>query len=153
MDRLRPLWDFDDLDLSERRFTEQLEREVDSTGRAEVLTQLARVEGLRGAFDRCGELLDEAARVGAGRPLVDVRVPLERGRMLRSSGDPTAAYPFFVTAFERAAAAGEYYLAADAAHMAALAAPDDVGFRDLDDRAGSSSASGSKRRPTGADRS
>ena len=75
------------------------------------------------------DLLDEAARAGAGRALVDVRVPLERGRMLRSSGDPTAAYPFFVTAFERAAAAGEYYLAADAAHMAALAAPDDVGFR------------------------
>lgn len=129
MDRLRPLWDFGDLDLSERRFTEQLDREVDGAGRAAVLTQLARVEGLRGAFDRCGDLLDEAARVGAGRALVDVRVALERGRMLRSSGDPTAAYPLFVTAFERAAAAGEHYLAADAAHMAALAAPDDEGFR------------------------
>jgi tetratricopeptide (TPR) repeat protein len=129
VDRLRPLWDFDDLDLSERRFTEQREHEVDGTGRAEVLTQLARVEGLRGAFGRCSDLLDEAARVGAGRPLVDVRLALERGRMLRSSGDPTAAYPVFVTAFEHAADAGEHYLAADAAHMAALAAPDDEGFR------------------------
>ena len=82
MDRLRPLWDFDDLDLSERRLTEQLDREADNTGRAEVLTQLARVEGLRGAFDRCGDLLDEAARLGAGRAIVDVRVALERGRML-----------------------------------------------------------------------
>ena len=100
VDRLRPLWDFDDLDLSERRFTEQLDREVDDAGRAEVLTQLARVEGLRGAYDRCGDLLDEAARVGAGQAVVDVRVALERGRMLRSSGDPTAAYPLFVTAFE-----------------------------------------------------
>jgi tetratricopeptide (TPR) repeat protein len=129
VDRLRPLWDFGDLDLSERRFTEQLDREVDDAGRAEVLTQLARVEGLRGAFDRCGDLLDEAARVGAGQALVEVRVALERGRMLRSSGDPTAAYPLFVTAFELAAAAGEHYLAADAAHMAALAASDDDGFR------------------------
>ena len=60
MDRLRPLWDFDDLDLSERRFTEQLDREADSGGRAEVLTQLARIEGLRGAFDRCGDLLGKA---------------------------------------------------------------------------------------------
>ena len=42
---------------------------------------------------------------------------------------PTAGYPLFVTAFERAVAGGEYYLAADAAHMAALAAPDDEGFR------------------------
>lgn len=129
MDRLRPLWDFDDLDLSERRLTEQLDREADNAGRAEVLTQLARVEGLRGAFDRCGDLLDEAARLGAGRAIVDVRVALERGRMLRSSGDRTAAYPVFVTAFERAVPAGEHYLAGDAAHMAALAAPDDEGFR------------------------
>lgn len=128
MDRLRPLWDFDDLDLSERRFTEQLDRE-DDAGRAEVLTQLARVEGLRGAFDRCGDLLDEAARIGAGRAIVDVRVALERGRMLRSSGDPAAAYPLFVTAFELAVPAGEHFLAGDAAHMAALAAPDDEGLR------------------------
>ena len=52
MDRLRPLWDFDDLDLTEQRFTEQLDREADDGGRAEVLTQLARVEGLRDEFDR-----------------------------------------------------------------------------------------------------
>ena len=129
MDRLRPLWDFGDLELSERRFEEQLDREVDDVGRAEVLTQLARVEGLRGAFDCCGDLLDEAARTGAGQAVVEVRVALERGRMLRSSGDPTAAYPLFVSAFESAEAAGEHYLAGDAAHMAALAAPDDEGFR------------------------
>jgi tetratricopeptide (TPR) repeat protein len=129
VDRLRPLWDFDDLDLSERRLTEQLDREPDDEGRAEVLTQLARVRGLRGEFGRCGDLLDEAERAGAGRAVVEVRVPLERGRMLRSSGDLSAAYPLFVTAFERATAAGEHYLGADAAHMAALAAPDDDGFR------------------------
>jgi tetratricopeptide (TPR) repeat protein len=129
VDRLRPLWDFDDLDLSERRLTEQLDREADDEGRAEVLTQLARVEGLRGEFDRCGDLLDEAERVGAGRAVVDVRLLLERGRMLRSSGDPAAAYPLFVCAFEQAAAAGEYWFAGDAAHMAALAAADDDGLR------------------------
>ena len=103
-DRLRQLWDFGDLDLSERRFREQLDRESDNVGRAEVLTQLARVEGLRGALDRCGELLDKAAQLGGQSGLVDVRVSLERGRMLRSSGDPAAAYPVFVTAFELATA-------------------------------------------------
>ncbi len=127
-DRLRPLWDFDDLDLSERRFTEQLDREADGAGRAEVFTQLARIEGLRGAFDRCAEFLDEAERSGGGAPVVDVRLALERGRLLRSSGDPAAAYPLFVAAFEHAIGAGEYYLAGDAAHMAALAAADDEGF-------------------------
>ena len=129
MDRLRALWDFDDLDLSERRLTEQLDREADDAGRAEVLTQLARVEGLRGAFDRCGELLDEAGRVGAGSAVVGVRLALERGRLLRSSGEPAGAYPLFVNAFEHADAAAEHYLAGDAAHMAALAAADDEGFR------------------------
>ena len=49
-DRLRPLWDFDDLDGSERRFDAQLQSETSDAGRAEVLTQLARVQGLRGNF-------------------------------------------------------------------------------------------------------
>jgi len=129
-DRLRPLWDFDDLDLSERRLTEQLDREADGAGRAEVLTQLARVAGLREDFDRSGDLLEEATLAGAGSTLVEIRVLLERGRMLRSGGDPAGAYPMFAAAFERAVAAGEHVLAADAAHMAALAAPDDAGFRD-----------------------
>ncbi len=51
-DRLRALWDFDDLDTSERRLREQLAREADDAGDAEVLTQLARVEGLRGDVER-----------------------------------------------------------------------------------------------------
>ena len=127
--RFEAFWDFDDLDLSERRFSEQLDREVDDAGRAEVLTQLARVQGLRGAFDRCGELLEQAERLGDGSALVEIRVLLERGRMLRSSGDPAAGYPLFVRAFERGDGAGEYFLAADAAHMAALAAADVDGFR------------------------
>ena len=112
MDRLRPLWDFDDLDLSERRFTEQLEREADDAGRAEVLTQLARVEGLRDAFERCGDLLDEAERVGGGEPSWTCAWPSSAaGCCVRAATRP-AAYPLFVSAFERGTAAGEYYLAA-----------------------------------------
>ena len=59
-DRLRPLWDFDDLDATERRFREQLELEESDAGRAEVMTQLARVAGLRGDFEEGDRLLDEA---------------------------------------------------------------------------------------------
>jgi tetratricopeptide (TPR) repeat protein len=114
MDRLRPLWDFSDLDATEARFREQLERERDDAGRAEVLTQLARVEGLRGDFDACARLLD---RAGAA----PVRVDLERGRMLRTSGDSVAALPLFESAFARAVEERQAYLAGDAAHMAALA--------------------------------
>ena len=45
-DRLRPLWDFDDLEASRERFLAQLAEETPDASRAEVLTQLARVESL-----------------------------------------------------------------------------------------------------------
>ena len=123
-DRLRPLWDFDDLDASEQRFRAQLEHETSSWGRAEVLTQLARVEGLRGNFENCGQLLDTAEPLAGPSAAANVRLELERGRMYRSSGDPKAAFPLFESAFARAVEADEHYLAGDAAHMCAISVDD-----------------------------
>lgn len=111
-DQLRPYWDFDDLDGTEARF---------GTLQAEIQTQLARVAGLRDDFETGDRLLDEVADPS---PRVRVRVDLERGRLRRSSGDNVAALPLFERAFETAVGAGEDWLAGDAAHMAALAAPD-----------------------------
>jgi len=119
-DHLRPLWDFDDLDASERRLRTQLDQETTDVGRAEVLTQLARVQGLRDDFDGCETLLQEAEPL-AGDGVARVRVDLERGRKLRSSGDGAAAAPLFEAAFTRACNLGEYFLAGDAAHMVAIA--------------------------------
>ena len=115
-DRLRPLWDFDDFDASEARFRAQLEEETTDAGRAEVLTQLARVEGLRDEFERCDELLDEAEALGG----VTARLLLERGRRERSSGRDGAGLAEFLQAFELAQASGEDVLAVDAVHMLAL---------------------------------
>ena len=115
-DRLRPLWDFDDLDASEGRFRAQLDQEKTDAGRAEVLSQLARVEGLRGRFEQCDALLDEAEALGGA----DARVLLERGRRERSSGRPGVGRLLFEQAFEQARAAGEDTLAVDAAHMVAI---------------------------------
>jgi tetratricopeptide (TPR) repeat protein len=115
-DPLRPLWDFDDLDATEARF---------QALRAEALTQLARVQGLREDYDAGDRLLDEVAEED---PRVRIRVDLERGRLRRSSGDEDAALPLFERAFAAAVEAEEDWLAADAAHMAALAAPDRDGF-------------------------
>jgi tetratricopeptide (TPR) repeat protein len=123
-DRLRPLWDFDDLDASETRFREQLGREESDAGRAEVLTQLARVQGLRGDFKECARLLDEAEPLAGSSEVARIRLELERGRMHRSSGDPEAALPLFQSAFERTLEAGEHYFAGDAAHMCAIAVSD-----------------------------
>lgn len=125
-DRLRPLWDFDDLDGSEGRLRAQLEREESDSGRAEVLTQLARVRGLRGDFDGCEELLQRADALAGDEPVARVRIDLERGRKLRSSGEPAASVPLFETAFELARGSGEHFLAGDAAHMVAIADPDNM---------------------------
>jgi tetratricopeptide (TPR) repeat protein len=115
-DRLRPLWDFDDLDASEARFRAQLEQETTDPGRAEVMTQLARVESLRGDYEQCDALLDEAEAFGGA----EARVLLERGRRARSSGQPGAGLAEFERAFELARASGEDVLAVDAAHMIAI---------------------------------
>jgi tetratricopeptide (TPR) repeat protein len=120
-DRLRSLWDFHDLDATEDRFSAQLGRETSRAGRAEVLTQLARVQGLRGDFDACARLLAEAEPLAGTDAAANVRVELERGRMHRSTGDIDAALPLFQRAWEQACESGEYYLAGDAAHMCALA--------------------------------
>lgn len=120
-DRLRRLWDFDDLEASEQRLREQLDAEQTDSGRAEVLTQLARVQSLSGEFDACEELVQEAESLAGDSAIAKVRIDLERGRKLRSSGDAAASVPFFESAFTRAVEKRLYYLAGDAAHMVAIA--------------------------------
>jgi tetratricopeptide (TPR) repeat protein len=126
-DRLRPVWDFADLDGTERRFLTLMEDESES-GRAEILTQLARVEGLRGAFAAADALLDDAGALAGSTPVVATRVLLERGRVRRSSGEVEKSLPLFESALAAAEAEGAWFIAADAAHMAAIAAPDRDGM-------------------------
>jgi tetratricopeptide (TPR) repeat protein len=122
-DDLRPLWDFGDLDASEERFRVALAKAASDERRAELLTQLARVEGLRGDFAAGERLVEEAEALAGPSAVGRARVDLERGRLRRSSGDPAAALPLFESSFGTALEAGRYFVAADAAHMAALAAP------------------------------
>ena len=126
-DRLRQLWDFDDLEASEQRFREQLAREDSDAGRAEVLTQIARIHGLRGDFDAGDDVLGEATLLAGASAAARARIDLERGRLRRSGGDRESALPLFESAFAVALEAEQDYVAADAAHMAALAA-DGSGF-------------------------
>ncbi|MGZ8794672.1 MAG: tetratricopeptide repeat protein [Gaiellaceae bacterium] len=125
VDRLRPLWDFYDLDATEQRLRVQLDAELEDPGRSEVLTQLARVDGLRDDFGACDRLLEQAEALAGSSAIAKVRIDLERGRKLRSSGDPEGALPLFEAAFARACEIGEHYVAGDAAHMCALAVSDD----------------------------
>jgi tetratricopeptide (TPR) repeat protein len=123
-DRLRPTWDFNDLEVSRQRFRELLESEESDVGRAEVLTQLARVEGLEDRFEDGDRLLDEAAALAGEEPVVRARIDLERGRLRRSAGDPEAALPLFEASFETALGIPHEFITVDAVHMAAIAAPD-----------------------------
>ena len=120
-DRLRPLWDFTNLDASEARLRAKLREETTDPGRAEVLTQLARIEGLHSRFDGANALLAEADALAGASAIARARVLLERGRVLRLAGDLPASLPLFEEAFETALLAGQDFIAADATHMAALA--------------------------------
>ncbi|MDM7856319.1 tetratricopeptide repeat protein [Cellulomonas alba] len=113
----RPLWDFSDPVASEARFRAAVDAATSAGDAAVLRTQVARALGLQSRYD---EALAELDAVAADEPEVRVRVLLERGRVLRSSGDEDAARPVFRAAAEAADAAGLDALAVDAMHMVAL---------------------------------
>ena len=117
------LWDFDNPELSEQRFREAMTDErYDADERAELATQLGRAIGLQGRFEEADALLD--AIDGEDEPNIGVRIVLERGRLLNSSGHPAMAVPLFEQAAELGDHLGEEFLAVDALHMLAIADAD-----------------------------
>ncbi|SKC01797.1 hypothetical protein SAMN05660473_03650 [Arthrobacter sp. 49Tsu3.1M3] len=116
---LDQLWNFDDPAGSEARFrAAAADERYDTDERAELTTQLGRAIGLQGRYEEADALLDA---VDADEPTVAVRVLLERGRVLNSSGHPEMAVPLFEQAAELADHLGEEFLAVDALHMLAIA--------------------------------
>lgn len=117
---LDQLWDFDDPQASEQRFLTARREAATATHEAELASQQARALGLQGRFEEAAGLLDS---VTVEAPVVGVRLLLERGRLLNSSGRPADAVPLFQQAAERAEAEGLPFLAIDALHMVAIADP------------------------------
>jgi tetratricopeptide (TPR) repeat protein len=120
------LWAWDDPAESERRFGALLapaRSTRDACYLGQLLTQLARTQGLQGRFEEAHRTLDEAQQVSAGDPLVRVRYLLERGRVFNSSGRPDEARPLFLEALRLAAERSEEFYAADAAHMLGIVGP------------------------------
>lgn len=115
-----PLWDFDDPVASETRLRAAAGA-CDEADRPAWLTQVARAVGLQGRYDEGHALLDSLPSAGAD-PELAVRTALERGRLLRSGGDPEGARPCFDDATRAARAAGLDALLVDALHMVALVA-------------------------------
>ena len=73
------LWDFDDPAASERRFRRAASA-TQGPDRLVPLTQLARALGLQERYDEAHAVLDG---LSAAQPEEEVRVTLERGRLLR----------------------------------------------------------------------
>ena len=112
------LWDFDDPVASEERFRAAAVGD-DS---AVMLSQVARALGLQERYDEAHAVLDEVAANPRSSAEVQVRLHLERGRLLRSAGDTGAAETEFDVAAVRARSAGLEALHIDALHMQALVA-------------------------------
>ncbi|HJW00246.1 MAG TPA: hypothetical protein VJ617_14240 [Arthrobacter sp.] len=120
------LWKQKDPKLSEERFRDAAaDPAYDADEKAELATQLGRAIGLQGRYEEADALLDS---VDGDEPTVGVRILLERGRVLNSSGHAAMAVPLFEQAAELSDHLGEEYLAVDALHMLAIADPTHAGL-------------------------
>ncbi len=117
----RPLWDFDDPATSGERFLDAAEL-ADEPDRTSWLTQYVRALGLQEKYDEATKVLD---RLHSDAPEAATYLALERGRVLRSSGQVEESRPHFESAAALAGAAGLEALHVDALHMVALVAPED----------------------------
>ncbi len=118
------LWDYEHPDETEKRFRELLpaaEQSGDASYHAQLLTQLARTQGLQRKFDEAHQILDTVEKMLTDDlKIARVRYLLERGRAFNSAKHPDEAKPLFVQAWELAQEAGDDGYAVDAAHMIAI---------------------------------
>jgi tetratricopeptide (TPR) repeat protein len=121
------LWDYNQPEESEKRFRQALAAATVHTPiYGELLTQIARAQGLQRKFAEAHQTLDEAqALLGDQPPRNWLRYLLERGRVFNSSKQPAQARPLFLEAWEQARDAGEDFYAVDAAHMLGIVEPPD----------------------------
>lgn len=117
---LDDLWDYHDLAKSETSFRELLAKEPEH--RAEILTQIARAQGLQGEFDKAHTTLDEVEHLPTDER-IKVRYLLERGRVYNSAKQKEEARKLFLEAYELARSIGVDFYAIDAAHMMAIVEP------------------------------
>lgn len=121
------LWDFADPEASEARLRAAATDPANAAVRPILETQVARAMGLGGQFDEGQAVLDEVSseQAHALHPELAVRILLERGRILTSSGAADAARQLFESAYDLASRSGFEHLAIDALHMVAIISPAD----------------------------
>jgi tetratricopeptide (TPR) repeat protein len=127
------LWDFARPAESEAAFRALLpeaQAQAQASGNLsyylELLTQIARTQGLQRDFAAAHATLDQVeALLTDDLCRARVRYLLERGRVFNSAGQLQEARPLFEGAWEIARACHEDVYAIDAAHMVAIVAPPD----------------------------
>jgi tetratricopeptide (TPR) repeat protein len=122
------LWNFSQPAETEQRFLELLpaaEQFGDRSYHAQLLTQIARAQGLQNRFDDAHATLDCVEKLLTDNPILPrIRYCLERGRVFNTSGQRLAALPFFQQAHDIALGDNQMRYAIDAIHMLAIADPD-----------------------------
>jgi len=118
------LWNYSDPHQTETRFREiLLQVPENNPAYLELLTQIARAQGLQQKYDRAHHTLDQVERrLGDYATRAKIRYYLERGRVLNSARQPDLARPLFEQALEIAKKLSEDFYAVDALHMLAIAA-------------------------------
>ena len=130
------LWDYSHPEQTETKFLEILPQFPEGDpARLELLTQIARAQGLQREFSDAHLMLDEVEKqLSIESSRARVRYLLERGRVFNSSGNPDQARPLFEQAMKMAQELNEDFYAVDAIHMLAIIA-DPASSLDLNLRA------------------
>jgi len=126
---LDDLWDYDDPEASEisfRRLIPDESESVDTAFLAELLTQIARAQGLQMKFEEAHKTLDQAESLLEVRMVrARIRYLLERGRVYNSSKEREKSERYFIDAWNLGRKSSEDFYTVDALHMLAIAAPSD----------------------------
>lgn len=119
------IWDYSNPHKTEERFCEiLLQIPDDEPVFLELLTQIARAQGLQHKFNKAHQTLDQVERrLGEVASREKLRYLLERGRVLNTSGKPAESRPYFEQALDMAKQIEEDSYAIDALHMLAIIAP------------------------------
>jgi tetratricopeptide (TPR) repeat protein len=123
------LWNYDKPEETEKKFREilpQAESSGDTSYLIQLLTQIARTEGLQMKFDDAHKTLDRAKSLGPEKNDVsNIRYLLERGRVYNSSKVTDKAKNLFLEAYDYGIAHNIDFFTIDAAHMMGIVEKDE----------------------------
>lgn len=126
---LYALWDYNDpaeTAVTFRNILPQAKASGNTGYLIELLTQIARTEGLQGNFDKAHKILNETeSLLTPDMPIPQIRYWLERGRTFNSSGERETAVTLFKQAYDLGQQVGKPadFYTIDAAHMLGIAMP------------------------------